>query len=99
MWGKMQITALQTDGDMGLICTYAIVLVVILVALYAALYVYQKFYASKRRRQHPCRYCGHMVNVVSDCCRAPVYEGFPRATCSQCGKQARMLCAQCRKGI
>ena len=37
--------------------------------------------------QHPCRYCGHMVNVVSDCCHAPVYEGFPRATCSKCGKQ------------
>jgi len=95
----MHFIANQTDGEMGLICIYAIALVVILAVLYAALFIYQKFYASKRRRQHPCRYCGHMVNVVSDCCHTQVYEGFPRATCSKCGKQTKMMCSICRRGI
>jgi hypothetical protein len=85
---------------MELICIYAIVLVVILVILYAALFLYQRLYASRRRRQHPCRYCGHMVDVVSDCCRAPAYEGQQRGVkCSKCGGQARLLCANCRKGV
>jgi hypothetical protein len=91
--------AFQTEGEMDGICIYAIALVIILAALYAALFLYQRFYASKRRRQHPCRFCGQMVNVLSDCCRAPVNEGFPRATCSKCGKQTKMVCSQCRKGI
>jgi hypothetical protein len=93
----MSLMAQQLTGDEGLICVYIVVLMVILVVLYVSLFIYQRFFARKRRRQHACRYCGHMVNVVSDCCHAPVYESFPRATCSKCGQATKMLCAICKR--
>ena len=93
------LAAQQLSGDESLICVYIIVLMVILVILYVSLFVYQRFFARKRRRQHACRYCGHMSNVISSCCHAPVYENFPKSTCSKCGKPAKLLCATCHRGI
>ena len=59
----------ETEGN-DLVCTYLIILAVILVALYLGLFIYNKMVIGKKQKQHPCKYCGHMVNAVSKCCSA-----------------------------
>ena len=91
---------LQTEtGDNDMVCTYLIVLAVILVALYLGLFIYNKVVLGKKQKQHPCKYCGHMVNAVSQCCNAPVEEKFMAAKCSKCGKETKTICASCKREL
>ena len=83
----------------GELCIYFAILVVILLVLYVLLYVYNKLIIGKKVKQHPCRYCGHMVNAVSNCCSAPVEEKFMAAKCSKCGKPTRTVCATCKRDL
>lgn len=91
---------LQTD-DTGndMVCTYLIILGVILIALYLGLFIYNKMVVGKKQKQHPCKYCGHMVNAVSQCCGAPVEERFMGGICSQCGKETKIVCATCKREL
>lgn len=94
--------ALETTTDSGgewVICIYVIVLVVILLGLYAALFVYQRFFSKKVAGKRACRYCGHMVNVISECHRAPVLSGFPKMLCSACKEPCVSLCSKCKRRI
>ncbi len=54
---------------------------------------------SIRTRKHRCNYCGQMVDVVSDCCRAAVIEHFLVSECSECKKDCKILCIICKKKI
>ena len=91
---------LQTEGEgSDMICTYLIVLGIILIALYLGLYIYNKVVIGKKTKQHPCRYCGHMSNAVSQCCSAPVEERFMAGKCTKCGKETSTICATCKRQL
>lgn len=90
---------LQTEDGGDTICIYLIILGAILIGLYLGLYLYNKMLAGKRRKQHPCKYCGHMVDAVSHCCQAPVDEKFMGGKCSACGKESRIVCARCKRQL
>lgn len=91
---------LQTDdGGSDMVCTYLVILAVILLILYIALFLYNRMVVGKKVRQHPCKYCGHMVNAVSQCCSAPVEERFMAGRCSKCGKSTRTVCATCKREL
>jgi hypothetical protein len=90
---------LQTDEGSDTICIYLIILGVILVGLYLGLCLYNKMLAGKRKKQHPCKYCGHMVDAVSHCCGAPVEERFMAGKCSTCGKECKIVCARCKRQL
>ena len=92
---------LQANGEEGgsLLCMYLIILGIIVLALYLGLYVFTKFFADKTAKQHPCRYCGHIVDSVSDCCQAPVQERFGGGKCMKCRKEAKIICSKCRRPI
>jgi hypothetical protein len=91
---------LQTEEDgSGMICTYLVILAIILIGLYIGLYLYNKLLVGKRAKQHPCRYCGHIVEAVSQCCNAPVEERFMGGRCSKCGKDCKTICARCKRPL
>ncbi|KYK26933.1 MAG: hypothetical protein AYK23_00645 [Candidatus Proteinoplasmatales archaeon SG8-5] len=90
---------LQTDEGSDTICIYLIILGAILIGLYLGLYLYNKMLVGKRRKQHPCRFCGHMVDAVSDCCSAPVVERFMTGKCTKCGKECKITCARCKRQL
>jgi hypothetical protein len=94
----MSFLPLQEEGS-GMICTYLIILGVILIALYLGLYLYNKFLVGKKTKQHPCRYCGHIVDAVSHCCHASVEERFMGGKCSKCGKECKIICARCKRPL
>jgi hypothetical protein len=96
----LEVAPLQTEGEgSDMVCTYLIILAVILIALYVGLFIYNRMVAGKRTKQHPCKYCGHMVNAVSHCCGAPVEERFMAGRCSRCGKPTRTVCATCKRDL
>jgi len=96
----LQSFPLQTDEDgSGMICTYLVILAVILIALYIGLYLYNRFLVGKKGKQHPCRYCGHIVDAVSQCCNAPVEEKFMAGRCSKCGKDCKTICIRCKRPL
>ncbi len=101
LYWVLRLASLQIDEDEGgdMVCSYLIILGVILLVLYVALYLYNKVVVGKRVKQHPCKFCGHMVNAVSHCCAAPVEEKFMAAKCSKCGKQTRTVCATCKRDL
>ena len=88
----------ETEGN-DMVCTYLIILAVILIALYLGLFIYNKMVVGKKQKQHPCKYCGHMVNAVSQCCSAPVEEKFMAGKCSKCGKETKTICATCKRDL
>ncbi len=93
---------LQSDTDTegnDMVCTYLIVLGILLLVLYISLFIYNRWVVGKKVRQHPCKYCGHMVNAVSQCCGAPVEERFMAGRCSKCGKPTRTVCATCKRDL
>lgn len=95
-------TVLQTgSGGEGedLLCFYLIILGIIVLALYIGLQIYIKMFANRGPKEHPCRYCGHIVETVSDCCQAPVIERFGGGKCMKCGKETKIVCARCRRPI
>ena len=93
--GLLRLQAGGTGSDM--VCTYLIILGVILVVLYLGLFIYNKMVVGRRQKQHPCKYCGHMVSAVSQCCGAPVEEKFMGGRCSKCGKETKTVCAICKR--
>jgi len=100
--GALVAVVLDETTDTGgewVICVYVIVLVVILLGLYAALFIYQRFFSKKVAGKRACRYCGHMVNVISECHRAPVLSGFPKMLCSVCKQPCVSLCSTCKRRI
>ena len=93
---------LQIDDDGGggsLLCTYMIILGVIIIGLYVGFYIFTRLRVPKTPQQHPCKYCGHIVDAVSDCCHAPVEEKFMAGKCTQCRKECRTICAKCRRPL
>jgi hypothetical protein len=101
LYWVLKLATLQIDEEEGgdMVCSYLIILGVILLVLYVALYIYNKVIVGKRVKQHPCKFCGHMVNAVSQCCAAPVEEKFMAAKCSKCGKPTRTVCATCKRDL
>lgn len=89
----------QANGDYEGICLVALGLVVLLVILYIALYLYQKFVSSKKKIQHLCEYCGHMVYPVSNCCHADVEEKFLHGICRECSKECFLVCEKCKRRL
>jgi hypothetical protein len=90
---------LQAEEGSDTICLYLIILGAILIGLYLGLYLYKKMLVGKRRKQHPCKYCGHMVDAVSNCCNAPVEERFMAGKCTICGKECKVICARCKRQL
>jgi hypothetical protein len=100
LFSILSLLPLQTDGEGNdMVCTYLIILGILLLVLYIGLFIYNRMVVGKKVRQHPCRYCGHMVNAVSQCCGAPVEERFMAGRCSKCGKSARTVCATCKREL
>lgn len=96
----MGLTHLQTNGTgSDMVCSYLIILGVILIVLYLGLFIYNKLVVGKKQKQHPCKYCGHMVNAVSQCCGAPVEERFMAGICTRCGKETKTICASCKREL
>jgi hypothetical protein len=92
--------ALDQTGDGGpFTCVVVISVVGLILIILLAMYAYQKYVASKRPVQHLCDYCGHMVNVVSDCHHAPVKEKFLHGICQDCKKECRLVCARCKRPV
>ena len=89
--------AYQTNE--GALCLIIIALGIVLLALYLGLFVFNKYFAGKKAKQHPCKYCGHIVSVVSDCCHAPVQERFGGGKCTKCGDETKIICTRCRRPI
>jgi hypothetical protein len=81
------------------ICVYLIVLALILFIIFIFYIFYFRKYGQKKGKKHRCNYCGQMVDVMSDCCNAPVREQFLESVCLKCGKNSKMLCSRCRKNI
>lgn len=80
-------------------CVYIIVLIMILCIIFAIyLYYFQKK-GLKRGKKHRCGFCGELVDVMSDCCNAPVVERFLMGVCQKCGKDCKIICTRCRKNI
>jgi hypothetical protein len=96
----LQSSILQTeDSGNDSICLYLIILGIVLVILYISLYLYNRFHLGKKTKQHPCKYCGHIQDVVSNCCHAPVVEKFMTGKCSKCGKECKVICSRCKRGL
>jgi hypothetical protein len=85
--------------DLGNICIYLVVLAIILFILFIIYLFYFSSYGVKKGKMHRCNFCGQMVDVISDCCNAPVKEQFLVSVCINCGKDCNMVCARCRKNI
>ncbi len=86
------------DG-LGPLCLYAIILAVILFGIFLIYLFYFRAYGLKRGKKHRCNYCGQLVEVISDCCRAPITEHFLIGVCHKCGKECKISCSVCRKPI
>ncbi|UCE74345.1 MAG: hypothetical protein JSV56_01205 [Methanomassiliicoccales archaeon] len=85
--------------DIGSLCVYVIVLAIILFILFLFYLFYFRAYGLKKGKKHRCNYCGQLVDVMSDCCHAPVKEHFLMGVCQKCGKDCKILCTVCRKNI
>jgi hypothetical protein len=81
------------------LCIYAIILVIILFIIFLIYLFYFRTYGLKSGRRHRCNYCGQLVEVVSDCCNAPITERFLIGVCQKCGKECKMICSRCRKSV
>lgn len=90
--------ALQTDSS-PFTCEVLFLVVGFLLLILLALYAWQRHVMSKQPVQHLCDYCGHMVNVVSDCHHAPVKEKFLHGICQECKKECRLVCARCKNPV
>ena len=93
---------LQIDDDGGggsHLCTYLIIMGAIIISLYIGYYIFKKMMVPKEPRQHPCKYCGHIVDTVSDCCHAPVEEKFMVGKCTKCKKECKIICTKCRRPL
>ncbi len=88
----------QSEGT-PFTCVVIFSVVGLLLLILVALYAYQKYVASKRPIEHLCDYCGHMVNVVSDCHHSPVKEKFLHGICQECKKECRLVCARCKRPV
>ena len=95
----IRMLPLQEGDGSDMICVYLIVLGAILLGLYLGLYIYNNYFVGKKSKQHPCKYCGHMVDAVSDCCNAPVNERFMGGKCSNCGKECKVICTRCKRPL
>lgn len=84
------------SSEEGLPCLWIIIVFLIFVAFYIAVYLYFRFQKKKERHMHQCDYCGRMVYVISDCCHAPVEERFPKYICLKCKKPCQILCVRCK---
>lgn len=78
---------------------YAIILLIILFIIFLVYLFYFRAYGLKRGKRHRCSYCGQLVDVISDCCHAPITEHFLISVCQKCGKECKMQCALCMKSI
>jgi hypothetical protein len=87
------------DIGLGALCVYALVLAFVLLMIFLIYYFYFKTHGLKRGKKHRCNYCGEMVDVMSDCCHAPVTEHFLIGACQKCGKECKIICSRCRKHI
>jgi hypothetical protein len=70
----------------------------LLAIIYCAYGLIKKDFSIKTRK-HRCSYCGQMVDVVSNCCRAPVVEHFLISECVECKKDTKMVCSICKRRI
>ena len=86
-------------GEGGLQCWMVGAIVGVLVLVLAILLAYQRYLVGKKPVQHLCDYCGHMVNVVSDCHHAPVRERFLHGICTECRRECRLMCAKCKRPV
>ena len=91
----------QASGEdaLALPCLYILIVFIIMLALYAGLKIYNHYYGEKKTRQHLCEYCGHMVDVTSSCCHAPVTEKFLHGICQNCGKESQIVCKRCHNRV
>ncbi|MEE9152019.1 MAG: hypothetical protein V3U20_09340 [Thermoplasmata archaeon] len=87
--------------DIGLseLCVYTIVLALILIIIFIIYYLYFRAHGLKSGKKHRCNYCGELVDVISNCCHAPVIERFLIGVCQKCGKECKTICFRCRKHI
>ena len=85
--------------DLGALCLYVIMLVIILFGIFLIYLFYFRKYGLRRGKKHRCNYCGQLVNVISDCHRAPITERFLVGVCQKCGKECEIICSVCRKPI
>ncbi len=93
---------LQIDESVGggsHLCTYLLIMGVIIIGLYAGYYIFTRLMVPTKPKQHPCKYCGHIVDAVSGCCHAPVEEKFMAGKCTQCKKECEIICAKCRRAL
>lgn len=78
---------------------YAIVLAIILFVVFLIYLFYYRKYGIRSGKRHRCSYCGQMVTIMSDCCKAQVVEQFLVGVCQNCGKECKLLCSMCGKPL
>ena len=94
-WASLPLQAVEGS----LQCFAVAIIIGLLVLVLALLMAYQRYVAKKRPVQHLCRYCGRLVNAVSDCHHAPVREEFLHGVCQECKKDCRLACSTCKRSL
>lgn len=67
--------------------------------LLGVIYLYYRHLLMNRRIRQMCRYCSHVVDVISDCHHAGVKEQFPRGFCRECKQECTIICKRCKRAI
>jgi hypothetical protein len=88
-----------TEPTLAPFCIYVIVLMLVLFIIFILYLYFFRKQGLKEGKKHRCDYCGEMMEVISDCCHAPVVERFLIGTCQKCGKECKIICSRCRKHI
>ena len=89
----------EDSGGLGAACIYVAVIFIIVLIIAAFFYVYQRTIGRWNAQPRHCKYCGKIVEVMSECCHARVAEKFPYNICKSCKKECGIICSRCKKPI
>ena len=93
------LLAQTEEGSSQMPCLYLILLVIVVVSLYVAYFLYRHFIGRWQPTPRYCNYCGQVVEPMSDCCQAVVDDQALPPLCAGCGNNCALICSQCKKPI
>jgi DNA-directed RNA polymerase subunit RPC12/RpoP len=85
------------SGDTPIPCLYVILILIVLLAIYIAIQVYQHFKSKSVVVRHKCGYCGKLVVSLSKCHNAQLSEKLASIKCTKCGAKCVPVCSLCKK--
>lgn len=87
----------EEDSGSNFPCLWAIMLLSLIVGLYASWFIYRHFIGRWLPKTRYCRFCGQMVEPISDCCHGPVDADRLPPLCQACKMNCELVCSLCKR--